>query len=249
MTFVPIKNYEGLYEVNPKGVVRSIDRILKVQGQATRLFKGRILAQVTNPQTGYLMVSLWKGNIGSNKYVHRLVAEAFIPNPLQLPEVNHIDAVRTNASRENLEWCTREHNMQHAYNIGSLSQEHRRNLTDPQLDELLQEFFTGVSLTQLASELGIGLSRFSVNMRKRAENTALDAQYKQELIRQKTLRNKEAIQPKTQEICQYTKQGTFIRRYASLNQAGKATGTSAGNICNVLAGRTKTAGGYIWALP
>ena len=40
MTFVPIKNYEGLYEVNPKGVVRSIDRILKVQGQATRLFKG-----------------------------------------------------------------------------------------------------------------------------------------------------------------------------------------------------------------
>lgn len=249
MSFVPVKNYEGLYEVNLEGVIRSVDRILKVTGQQDRLFKGRVIALTTNSQTGYLTVSLWKNNEGRTQHVHRIVAEAFIPNPLNKPEVNHIDANRVNSSATNLEWCTRNENMQHAYNIGTMSQEHRRNLTDVELDDVLQEFFTGISLTQLASELGIGLSRFSINMRRRSEETGLNERYEQELITQKKIRGKKAVHPTTQEICQYDKQGNFIYRHASLTQAGKLAGTSAGNISNVLAGRTKTAGGFIWKLP
>lgn len=249
MLYMPIKDYEGLYEINPSGVIRSVDRTLKVTGQKNRLFKGRILAITANVQTGYLTVSLWKDNVGKTKYVHRLVAETFIPNPHNLPEVNHIDANRQNASVTNLEWCTRSGNMKHAYNIGALSQTPRKKLTDSQLDSLIQEFLAGVSLTQLASELGIGLSRFSINMRKRSKESNINEEYENELIKQKRLRNQKAKQPKIQGILQYDVHGNFICRYSSLYKAGKATGTSAGNISNVLAGRTKTAGGFLWKLP
>lgn len=249
MGFVPIKNYEGLYEINSQGVVRSIDRVLKVKNQSDRLFKGRLLATTTNTQIGYLTVSLWKNNTGKTLHVHRLVAEAFIPNPLNKPEVNHIDADKTNANVRNLEWCTREENIQHAYNIGTMTQVHRKNLTDLELEHLLQEFLNGLSLTQLASELAIGLSRLSINMRRRAIEVGLIVEYEQELSNQKKLRNSNANQPKTTQVLQYSKEGIFIASHTSLNKAGKATGTSAGNICNVLAGRTKTAGGFLWKLP
>jgi hypothetical protein len=64
--------------------------------------------------TGYLKVSLRIGNKSVNRYIHRLVAEAFIPNPNNYPEVNHIDADKTNNDVNNLEWCTSAQNKQHA---------------------------------------------------------------------------------------------------------------------------------------
>jgi len=54
----------------------------------------------------------------NNKFVHRLVAQTFIPNPLNLPEVNHIDGNKLNNCVDNLEWCTRSNNVKHAYNTG-----------------------------------------------------------------------------------------------------------------------------------
>ena len=102
----PVVGYEGLYEVSSYGRVRSVDRYVKVGYGSYRLHKGKVLSPAKN-KYGYLAVNLQAGNRCN---IHRLVAEAFIPNPDNLPQVNHKDEDKTNNSVDNLEWCSRKYN-------------------------------------------------------------------------------------------------------------------------------------------
>lgn len=72
----------------------------------------------TKQSKGYLSVSLHKGKYDCKKLCHRLIAETFIPNPKELPQVNHINGIKTDNRIENLEWCTAKQNTRHAWNIG-----------------------------------------------------------------------------------------------------------------------------------
>lgn len=109
-THVAIPGYEGLYEIDRQGNVYSI-----VSTSSRR--KG-IIKQQDNG-TGYKRVNLFDKNGKTKKhYIHRLVAEAFIPNPDNLPEVNHIDCNKNNNSVDNLEWCNRKDNLNHSYENG-----------------------------------------------------------------------------------------------------------------------------------
>ena len=103
-----IKGYEGLYQVSSFGRVKSFDSIDKLG----RIRKGRILkgGKITH---GYLKVKLYKNGIASHHRIHRLVAQAFIPNPENKSEVNHIDEDKTNNMLSNLEWVTRNENNNH----------------------------------------------------------------------------------------------------------------------------------------
>ena len=94
-----IKDYEGLYQVSNLGRVK-------------RITTGRVLKPLKHAN-GYLMVKLSKNSIVYTKTVHRLVAEAFIPNPEHKSEINHIDENKTNNSLDNLEWMTRKENINH----------------------------------------------------------------------------------------------------------------------------------------
>ena len=109
----PIKGYEEFYEVSNAGRIRSKDRKMVLSDGKRNweyIKKGRILKPVTR-QHGYLGVMLYgKGGQKTRGFktfsVHRLVAEAFIPNPNGLPEVNHIDEDKTNNRVENLQWVS-----------------------------------------------------------------------------------------------------------------------------------------------
>ena len=107
-----IPGYEGLYEVSSYGRVRSLDRY----DSRNCLRSGCILKQKNNGN-GYLICSLSKNGIVKNKYIHRLVAEAFIPNPSNIKDVNHKDEDKTNNIVDNLEWCDHKYNCNYGTKI------------------------------------------------------------------------------------------------------------------------------------
>ena len=106
-----VKNYEGLYQVSTLGRVRSLDKYIdvKIRNVDKVLKRGKILKPVYD-KNGYLKVFLCKNGKGTYFRVHRLVAKTFIPNPDNLPCVNHKDEDKTNNYPYNLEWCTDEYN-------------------------------------------------------------------------------------------------------------------------------------------
>ena len=112
---VAVKGFEGLYEVDTQGNVFSVDRIIH-DVKCDRLFRGKMLKPTEhNGKQPYFYVSLCKNGKSTKQMVHRLVAEAFIPNPLNLPQVNHKDGNVHNNAVWNLEWATNADNTFHAY--------------------------------------------------------------------------------------------------------------------------------------
>lgn len=115
-----IKGTNGYYQVSSWGRVKSVDRCVIGSDGRQIMRKGKLLSPYITKK-GYLKVALYLNNNGENtKFrIHRLVAETFIPNPQNLPEVNHIDGNKINNSVTNLEWCTGEYNREHAQMLQS----------------------------------------------------------------------------------------------------------------------------------
>ena len=108
-----IKDFEGYYQVSDDGQVRSVDRILYQKNGHPLSYKSHIMKQ-TLARNGYYVVNLRNGTKTHATVVHRLVAEAFIPNPSMLPTVNHIDGNKLNNTVSNLEWVSYRDNNVHA---------------------------------------------------------------------------------------------------------------------------------------
>lgn len=107
--------YEGHYQVSNIGNVRSLDRKVKnFKGEFNTLRKGRSMPLHVHHK-GYFKVALTKEHIFKQKFVHRLVAIAFIPNPEGKPCINHRDGNRQNNVLSNLEWCTNYENIRHSW--------------------------------------------------------------------------------------------------------------------------------------
>ena len=104
----PIKNYEGYYEISNLGRVKSLDRFIKQKDHF--IHRRECIKQSRIDFNGYYVVTLCKDRKSVSTYIHRLLAEAFIPNPDNKPCVDHINTITTDNSLENLRLVTAEEN-------------------------------------------------------------------------------------------------------------------------------------------
>lgn len=130
-TWKDIRGYEGIYQISNLGRIKSLVRVKNNYDINTiSLVKVTIPEKIRKPQLskdGYYRVGLTKNKKQTYFQVHRLVAEAFIPNPDELPQVNHKDENKLNNCVENLEWCTSKYNA----NYGTRNERQRKKLYKP----------------------------------------------------------------------------------------------------------------------
>lgn len=117
--FIPIKGFEGLYEVSQLGRIKSVNRVSPHATSGFLTIKERVLKQGTGTN-GYKYVVCRKDGNSFTLYIHRIVAIHFVDNDNNLPQVNHMDGKKSNNCATNLEWCTQSENMKHASAKGLL---------------------------------------------------------------------------------------------------------------------------------
>ena len=160
--FKDIKGYEGLYQISNLGRVKSLARIRGNQYDGLEL-----TLKFNNDKDGYLKINLSKEGIKTCFRVHRLVAEAFIPNFENKPQINHIDGDKENNRVDNLEWVTCKENINHAFDVlghtvkKGINQGEkcgRSKLTRDQILEVRSSKLSGRKLAPL-----YGVSAFHIN--------------------------------------------------------------------------------------
>ena len=145
-----VKNYEGLYAVTSCGRVWSYRR-------------QKFLKPGVNHK-GYLFVNLSKNGKVKCSRIHRLVAEAYLPNPDNLPQINHKDECKTNNCLQNLEWCDASYNI----NYGTRNERHKKPILKFTLDgEFVREW---PSATDAAKEFKGHICACAKGRRKTAAN-------------------------------------------------------------------------------
>lgn len=169
--FAPIKDYEGIYEINEVGKIRRIDR---------NYFLKPMLGK-----NGYFMVCLWKQNTPGYRYIHRILAEAFLPNPKSLPTVNHIDGNKGNNDLSNLEWASYSRNNKHAYETGLKNPSRNTGPKKPviQLDINGIKISEFVSAIEAAKKTGISTTTvYRILHGKRKSSRGFIFKYKEEIV-------------------------------------------------------------------
>ena len=228
--FKDIAGYEGLYKVSNLGNIKSF-RLNK---------EGTILKPYKN-QKGYCMLRLCNKEGQKLKLVHRLVAEAFIPNPLNLKEINHKDENKENNTIDNLEWCDRKYNC----NYGTFKQKIREKTI-----KKVYQYDTHGKLIKIYNccqecELN-GYKPASIYRCCRKEKGGL---YKNYIWSYKELDNiniQDYIgKTNPKEILQYDKNNNLIRLWPSATSAASEN-YNPSSIIKCCKGKVKDHKGYIW---
>ena len=199
-------------------------------GNIRRTTKGKTHHVKTEKlKKGYLRVSIWENGIRNRKLVHRLVAEAFIPNPDNKTQVDHINNNTSDNRVENLRWVTPKENVQHSI-------EQNRFVTEKKINAYKNVIKTEKEL-QMLKEVGFKKGNIPWNKNKKGLQI-----HTEEWKKQASLRMKEANKIKqTPVICVETGE-----TFESQSEASRQKNISQGNIGSCLKGKRQVAGGYHW---
>lgn len=198
-------------------------------------------------ERGYPRVTLRVNNKNVNLYVHRLVAELFLPNPNNFPVVNHIDGNPKNNNVNNLEWCTYQHNSQHAHDTG-LNNSKKKVV---QYDLKGNYIKTHNSLKDAAKSIGTVTYHSISRVCRKAGTTKTSAGFIWRFENDPLKKNEIQVLEKgfhKRKKCQKVdaETGTVIKEYESVRKAALDNEISSSAIAAASRGKVKTAGGYKW---
>ncbi len=239
-----IKGFEGFYQVSNLGNIRSLDRYCNcgIKNQK-RIFKKGIIRVTHIGRGGYKYVFLSVHPKKSTKTVHRLVAEAFIPNPENKLQVNHINGIKTDNRVENLEWVTPSENSKHAHKTGLAKcwNKGKHNIYSPETLEKMSKARKGKSLPKETIEKLKGRTPWNKEKHTGIEpwNKGLKNMYDEETL-------EKMVGYKRKKVNQYDLQGNFIKTWNSTREAEREMGAEHSKISKCCNGKQKTTKGYIW---
>lgn len=165
-TWLDIENYECLYQISNLGRVKSLAKSITIK-RGNQIYSQFTPERILSPGMArdYKLIILTKNGKTSGKKIHRLVAIAFIPNPLNLPQVNHKDGVKLNNNADNLEWMTGDENMAHAKEHKLLRNLRGVNHPNSKVNEetalLIREKSKTMTGMAIAKELNLGIATIS----------------------------------------------------------------------------------------
>ena len=246
-----IEGYEGLYWITNFGRVISADRY----DRFNRKLGGEL--KPSRAAGNYLFVNLYKNGVHRQEKIHRLVAKAFIPNPENKREVDHIDNDKNNNMASNLRWVTHKENQNNeitranmlkntskfASQVGA-NNPFSRKVRMYSLDgEYIRTFDT---LNEAAEYAGVGAQQIGRVCRgERFQSGGYFWAY--ECKAKMKIKPRVPIKPTNKRpVQQYTPEGILVAEYASVADAAKTLGLNSPNIIHNAKGETKMYKGYIW---
>lgn len=242
----PITGYEQFYHVSNMGRVKMIGRTKSSSLPNTDicLMKPKILSQYKT-ERDYFRIAITNDDGKQRKFwIHQLVCIAFLPNPHNKPQVNHIDGNPSNNKLENLEWVTPKENMQHAHKMGLMNpakgHEHSLSKSVYQYGADFNLIKIWESANIMSIELGI-----SRNVMERCYSNGFYFSYEPMSLEQLS---QIKIKPSTKrrKIEQYTFGGELIKTFNSMSDAERKTGVLNTAILKCCKGQIKQSGGYVW---
>lgn len=260
----PVKGFEGLYEVSNRGNVRSVDRHVMLGNQYC-LLKGKPIKPFLN-STGYLRVGLSKDSKDKKYLVHRLVAEAFIPNPNNLPCIDHINTIRDDNKVENLRWCDTAGNLTNPITRKKHLEGLRRSLSEriekanvtraANIAKRPYDYIIGIgrngeplyfrSINEASEYLGIGYNILHSIMNGRSpvrDDFKIWFKGKEHLLRAKEEKGRKVIYP---PVIQLDENKKPIRSFKTCRAAAEELGFHIGGNIRIAAKIGRKAYGYYW---
>lgn len=254
-------DYSGLYEASTFGRVRSVKRVAMGARGRPRTQKGKILSQYRNKTNGYITVVLSCNGERRTYAVHKLVMNAFNPNPNPeiYTDINHIDEERTNNRLDNLEWTTHKKNV----NYGTAQARHSETLRERFVPVVQLDFYGNIvnvyystkdirdtnflqrEISSVINKKGyIYKKYFWIKLDKYND---LSQEELLKIIKEKVYNTETMLHERNGvPIVQMSKNGLFIKEYKSIAVAAIEIGCTKQAIHNCLSNKTKTCCGYKW---
>lgn len=223
-----ISSYEGLYAISDSGRIKSYPK---------RNRKKERLLQPTDNGNGYLIVCLVKNKVRKNHYIHRLVAENFIPNLSYKKTVNHKDRDKKNNNVKNLEWSTYSEQIIHTFETGR-KMPNKRVKTKRVIslsDKIIDLYKNGMSISSIAKQL------------------SLCPQTVNSVLINDDISVKSSVEICSRKVLCTDQQGNIVGNFNSIKEAsdwlivnGYSKGCASSEISKCCKGKSKTTRGFLW---